>query len=282
MSMQQTQFSKTSLLKNLSIFFSKVAGDFFYSYKGKIQSQNLNIYSQCNSKPDSLKQEPSISLISHELKSPIASIVSITNLINDGDLSDSEIKMFLKDIENLALDSLDFIDDLLDVSTEDISKLNMSYHHPYKLIKSSVRIVKGLALRDGIQIFTNIEDNLPLLNCDCRKIKQILVNLLTNAIKYSPYDSNIEISAKEMSKKLYITIKDNGMGMTSEELNNLYNIHQIRKVDNSYQNLNKKLDSHGIGLPLVKKMIDLHDGNIEFYSAGRNKGLEVNVSFSIN
>ena len=233
---------------------------------------------------DSLFASGFFSSLSHELRSPIASIVSLSELlVSDHSIDCQQKQQFVNDINYLALEALEFIGDLLDICQTEGKLSNiceLKKENIKKLIASSVRIVKGIALKHNITIFNNIDDNLNNFQCDAKKIKQILVNLLVNSIKYSPDESSVFVNAKlNSNNQLVISIKDQGIGMTKDEIANIFNIHKVRKENNTYMQLNKKINSHGIGLPLVKEMVDLHNGNIEFVSEGRNKGLEVILTF---
>jgi CheY-like chemotaxis protein/anti-sigma regulatory factor (Ser/Thr protein kinase) len=141
-----------------------------------------------------------------------------------------------------------------------------------------VLLNKSLAIKNQIDIATNIIEELPKLECDVRRMKQILTNLITNALKYSPANTTITITAKYLTKEkqIYIEVKDEGIGMNDDEIKMalLGNGEDIDKSE-----LNKEFDSHGIGMPIVKRLVELHNGRLEIESAKR-MGTKIKLYFN--
>jgi signal transduction histidine kinase len=102
------------------------------------------------------------------------------------------------------------------------------------------------------------------------QIHQVLSNLLTNAIKYTPINGKIEIKSKIQDNSFLISIKDNGIGFTREEKERLFE--QFGKIERYGQELDIISDGSGLGLYISKKIVELHEGNIWVESEGRNKG----------
>jgi signal transduction histidine kinase len=99
------------------------------------------------------------------------------------------------------------------------------------------------------------------LKCEARKIKQILVNLLTNAIKYSPARTTINITTQKLNDKIIIAVQDQGFGIKQTDIAKILKRYQVVKNINS-----GKVDSFGLGLPLIKYLIELHQGELKIES----------------
>jgi signal transduction histidine kinase len=229
---------------------------------------------------------------------------------------ESVIKEYATDIHNVSVEMLEFTCDLMDVHQAESGQFSVDLSKEIDIadvIKKSVRINNDFALRRGIQI--KVDDNLNWtpqqargdkgealgnknINCegdnivashpdchpafiagsskihlDARRMKQILTNLISNAIKYSPEKSEIKISCKENQKLLEITICDQGFGMSEEEIEIALQKHQRIKNKNF-----DKFDSFGLGLPLVKNLVELQKGEMEIKSK-ENEGTEIILKF---
>ena len=124
-----------------------------------------------------------------------------------------------------------------------------------------------------INIVSNIEENLPLLICDKRRILQVISNLISNSIKYSKDNTTIEVTGKIIKNKMEIKIIDQGIGMNEQEIPIALSTYgTIHNVDYS------STGSYGLGLPIVKMLLDVHDAKLSIESS-KGKGTTVKIIF---
>lgn len=210
-----------------------------------------------------------LSAISHDIRNPLAAIISFSQFIKDGNAeSESSRKELAQDIENCALDALQFITDLMDVNQAASGEFSINMSHKINIVETiarSIRINRDFAVKRNIEIINHTNPNLPLINLDQRRIKQIIVNLVNNSVKYSKEKTQIEIEAKEivddLQRKLQITIQDQGFGMSEQEVEKAMKKYSTIENENS-----NRIDSFGLGLPLVKQLVELQNGTIKIES----------------
>jgi signal transduction histidine kinase len=225
--------------------------------------------------------------ISHELKNQLAGILSLSEMIKEeffGKFDDVRHKReyieAATDINNVANDMLEFVNDLMDVEQNQSGDFSVEMQEVdiAFLIKKVVKVNLLYAVTNNIKIiFDNEQNNLPKLFIDPRRTKQILTNLISNSVKYSLKNTTIDIVIKiENNHKLIISVQDQGIGMTKEQIQMALS-GEGSKIDKS--SLNQPIDSHGIGMPLVKKLVEAQNGTIEIKSQ-LGVGTEVLLSFN--
>ncbi len=210
-----------------------------------------------------------LAAISHDVRNPLSAIISFAHLIqDDSSASKEEIKEWGKDIENCATEILQFINDLMDVNQIASGEFSVDMSHKIdvaEIIRRSIRINRDFARRRQIELISHISNDLPLINLDPRRIKQILVNLISNSIKYSKENTKVEIIAQKIyqnnATKLQIIVKDRGFGMTEEQVEMAMQKYVCIENENS-----KKVDSFGLGLPLVKQLVEAQHGQMNVES----------------
>ncbi len=210
---------------------------------------------------------------SHELKTPLVSIKGFSDLllnVHRDKLDDyvlatiHEIKLGCERLESLIQDILKT--SKLELGAVELKKTkgDLSF-----LIKLSIRESQGLIKLRNHTINLNIHDKL-IINFEQEQIHQVISNLINNAIKYTPPDGTIDIKSEIINNTLEISIKDNGIGITREEKENLFT--QFGKIERYGQGLDIIADGSGLGLYISKKIVELHGGKIWVDSDGRNKG----------
>ncbi|MFM7620301.1 MAG: response regulator [Alphaproteobacteria bacterium] len=226
-------------------------------------------------------------VISHDLRNYISSIYSLSDLIlTDNSKNNNEkLNSFLKCCKIIKFQSnemLNFVHDLLDVNCIEKASINLGrleYCDVVKIIDRMIYLNNNLSKSYSLKIVKTIDEVIPKLKCDRVKFKQILDNIFTNSIKYTNQNGEINITVKYLkdSSQIYIEIADNGIGMDEIEVDEALkgNAHKIDK-----NHFSKKFDSHGIGLPLVKKLVELHNGIIVIESQ-KNVGTKVKLWFKL-
>ncbi|HEY9660682.1 MAG TPA: ATP-binding protein, partial [Allocoleopsis sp.] len=216
--------------------------------------------------------------MSHELRTPLNAILGMTEGLQDqifGPTNERQIKA-LQTIEQSGAHLLELIDDILDVAKIEAGQMELHCTPTSMalLCQSSLAFIKHQALKKRIQIVTQLPLNLPDLLVDERRIRQVLINLLNNAVKFTPEGGQItlevsyqppsinpasspEIDASSMQSCLRIAISDTGIGIAAEHLNRLFQ--PFIQIDSA---LNRKYQGTGLGLALVKRIVELHGGQV--------------------
>lgn len=197
-----------------------------------------------------------VSLISHDLKTPIAKIQAIVDRLLVQKLS-SEIQTDLTQLRNESTELHKYIQSILKITRVESQefKLTKSPQDINKIIQDVVSQLSTLAQSKSIQIQVDLEP-LFLIDVDKMLINEVLINLVENAIKYSPKSSEIKIASSELDDKIVITIEDHGPGISKEEQKNIFKKFHRGKE----HSLHTK--GSGLGLYLVKYFIELHQGEI--------------------
>ncbi|MFX1571048.1 MAG: PAS domain S-box protein [Promethearchaeota archaeon] len=244
-----------------------------YEKEGKINT--LRLWLQDITERKEMEDMKSNLLIrfSHEFKTPLISIKGFVDLL----LSDMNKKLdtqtvsFLKRIKEGA-DKLKFlIDDFIESARLNIHlvELKLEQMNLSNLIKKCIIEMEGLIKLRKHTINLSIQNNL-IVNIDSVKIFNVFVNLLENAIKFTPKEGKITIQSKLKKNTIIISIKDNGIGLRKEEIKQLFRpFGKIEKYGNGYDIIS---DGIGLGLYFSKEIIDLHKGKIWVESKGENKG----------
>ncbi|WP_441339189.1 response regulator [Pseudanabaena sp. Chao 1811] len=216
--------------------------------------------------------------MSHELRTPLNAILGMTESLQEeifGAVTPEQITA-MQVIEESGTHLLSLIDDILDLSKIEAGQivLNLTPIAITDLCKSSMAFVKQQAMQRRIQLETQLEQDLANIVVDERRIRQVLINLLNNAVKFTPeggkialevtsfyLDSQGAIDAPSRQKFLRITVSDTGIGISPENIKKLFQ--PFVQIDSA---LNRQYNGTGLGLALTKRIIELHEGWVELTS----------------
>lgn len=198
--------------------------------------------------------------MSHELRTPLNSIIGFTGILlmgMVGEISDEQ-KQHLSKVERNANHLLSLINDILDISKIEAGKAEVSLEE-FELggvVREVIDSVSPMMKEKGLELITDVPDSILLLS-DRRRVKQILMNLVSNAVKFTD-QGNIKIAAKVIeNEKVEIRVTDTGIGIKAEEMNKLFN--PFQQIDIS---LTKRHEGTGLGLYLCKRLLALLGGDI--------------------
>lgn len=229
-------------------------------------------------KLDNMRRE-FVANVSHELKTPITTIKSYTETLLDGAIDDKEIaKQFLGVIENESDRMSSLVKDLLQLSHIDYKKVNWDFrpHDIRDLITDSVDKL-SMYLKEKNQ---NLDLELPKEELktivDKVKFQQVLINLISNAIKYTEKNGNIKISAKVVDNYVRIKIADSGIGIPDEDVPRVFE--RFYRVD---KGRSRAQGGTGLGLSIAKNIIEEHGGDISLKSEF-GKGSEFSISIPVD
>ncbi|MGL4965922.1 MAG: MHYT domain-containing protein [Inquilinus sp.] len=197
--------------------------------------------------------------MSHELRTPLNAILGFSELIRDAHLGPlpERYRGYAEDIHRSGQHLLALVNDVLDLSRVESGRLELQ-PEPIDLgsdIQDAVSLVAQRAEAHGITIEQHVARDLPLLTADPLRLRQILINLLTNAVKFTPDGGRVTIEAAAVARSVRLTVADTGIGMTEQEIAlALEPFRQARKLSR------RPREGSGLGLPLAKALVESHGG----------------------
>lgn len=216
------------------------------------------------------RKDEFISILGHELRNPLAPIIQSVDLANRHGVSDPEIKNLLGIIERQANSMSNIINGLLDAARAQsgkiklelkVSDLNTLVRHAIETVQPSIKDRKH-------KLKIELANKPIYLNIDPLRIEQIIINLIDNAVKYTPVGGTIQVKVIRESNNVLLTVKDNGIGISKEMLPKIFDLFsQAVKPLHDYNS-----DGLGVGLMLSKTLTKLHNGSLLASSAGLGKG----------
>ncbi|MDJ0798009.1 MAG: PAS domain S-box protein [Calothrix sp. MO_167.B12] len=247
--------------------------------KDQLSERNykLAFYNEELARATRLKDE-FLASMSHELRTPLNAILGMAEGLQErvfGNITEEQSKA-LKTIERSGSHLLELINDILDIAKIESGKLKLDcqFTDLSRLCESSLAFIKQQALTKSIQLEIRKPLNIPEVLIDERRMRQVLINLLNNAVKFTPEGGNVTLEIKyeqSLEKlnldnhispiKLQIRIIDNGIGIAQEHMEKLFE--PFIQIDSA---LNRKYTGTGLGLSLVKRIVELHDGQVKLNS----------------
>lgn len=213
---------------------------------------------------------------SHELRTPLNAIIGFTEVMSlekFGPLGNPRYREYVDDVLESAHHLLGVINDILDVAKIESGKLELVEDEvePQALINRAVRLIADRASHFGLALRTETAPELPLLLIDEQKLSQVLVNLLTNAVKFTPRGGEIVLAALlDDSGRFVFRVRDTGIGIAPEHLSAV-----LSPFGQAESQLSRRFEGTGLGLPLSNALIKMHGGRLEIVS---NEGAGTTVS----
>jgi signal transduction histidine kinase len=195
--------------------------------------------------------------VAHELRTPLSNLNGYLEAIRDGVIKpDAEIIRSLSE-EGATLSSL--VNELQELSLADAGELKLAYQPEdiSTLIKEAVAAVRTRANAKKIKLSTNLSGNLPQVNIDSQRIKQVLNNLLANAIAHTEREGSITVTAQRKGDEIITSVTDSGEGISVEDLPNIFE--RFYRVDKSRA---RSTGGSGLGLTIAKRLVEAHGGRI--------------------
>ena len=229
-----------------------------------------------------LAKDVFLATLSHELRTPLSSILTWAQLIAQGKVDFEKAKQGAKVIEQNAKAQNQLIDDLLDVSRILAGKLaiNLESLDPAPIIHSAIESVRSLAEKKSVEIKSDFPNSKDIIYADPIRVQQIIWNLLTNAIKFSPKNGivHVELRYIEEQKRRYaqIRVSDQGKGIPAEFIPQIFD--RFTQADGASTRVHGGL---GLGLSIVKSLVDLHGGTIMAENGSEKPGAIFTLSFPV-
>jgi signal transduction histidine kinase/DNA-binding response OmpR family regulator len=219
-----------------------------------------------------------LATLSHELRTPLSAILGWTHLVRTGKLDESQIARAFDTIERNARSQSQLIDDLLDVSRIITGKLQIDLR-PVELssvIEAATDAVRPAFEAKNIRFETTLDPISSVILGEPNRLQQILWNLFSNAVKFTPQGGSVHISVKRARPYVKISVIDTGIGIDQDFLPYIFD--RFRQADGSTTRVHGGL---GLGLAIVKHLVQLHRGTIEVESEGANQGATFTVSLPL-
>jgi PAS domain S-box-containing protein len=219
-----------------------------------------------------------LALVSHELRSPLNAILGNAALLRYGGLDAQKVKQAAEVIERSGRAQAQLIDDLLDTARIISGKLRLDLGpvDPVFVIEQAVQTVRPAADAKTISIETNLPPDIGQITGDSTRLQQVIWNLLSNAVKFTPQGGRVDVRLERIDPNIYITVSDTGKGISQDFLPYVFD--RFRQADASISN---KYGGLGLGLSLVKYLVEMHGGTIDAASEGEGQGSTFNVTLPI-
>ncbi len=208
-----------------------------------------------------------LAYMSHEIRTPLNAILGFSEVIRDevlGPVTPEKYREYAGDIHTSGDHLLELINDILDLSKIEAGKLEIEEAEidVAASVEASLRFVRERANKAGLSLKTETPPGLLALHADVRMVKQMLINLLTNAVKFTPSGGEITVAAvRGGSGGLELSVRDTGAGIAPEDLSKV-----MKAYGQAGKTRSRGFEGTGLGLQLVKKMIELHGGSVELQS----------------
>ena len=202
-----------------------------------------------------------LSTASHELRTPLTSVIAYAELLDDNEnrLDQTQRAEFLRRLRREAERLLGLIEDVLDVSRIESGKLSLRRvpMNPIEVVRTAVETTRSMSAKGGIEIAESYAPGVPEISIDEVKLRQVVVNLLVNAIKFSPDNGRIKVAVGVDGDFVLIEIADQGPGIRPEDATHIFEL--FGQAVNGHESRKGGL---GIGLHLVKRITELHGGHV--------------------
>ncbi|HTE52631.1 MAG TPA: ATP-binding protein [Kofleriaceae bacterium] len=226
----------------------------------------------------SLMKDEFLATLSHELRTPLNAVLGWSEILLSRVTDDSQTRRALETIARNARAQAQLIDDLLDMNRIVSGKIRLDVQRfeLAPIVEAALDSVGPSIDAKGIVVRKTIDLSAGPLVGDPNRLQQVVWNLLTNAVKFTPKGGKIDVLVQRVSSHVEITVHDSGMGISPEFLPHMFE--RFRQADSS---TTRKYGGLGLGLSIVKQLVELHGGNVKAASAGPGQGATFVVSLPL-
>jgi signal transduction histidine kinase len=212
--------------------------------------------------------------VSHELRTPLTAIQGWAHMLATGDLDERRRKIAVDTIDRNARAQTRLVNDLLDVSRAISGKLRLEIGGVVLLdvVRDAVETIRPAAEAKSIRIETTFDDTIGPFNGDAERLTQVVWNLLSNAIKFTPAGGRVWIHVRRVGGQIEIAVSDTGVGISPEFLPHVFE--RFRQEEGS---TTRRYGGLGLGLAIVRHIVELHGGSVHAESAGEGQGATFRV-----
>jgi PAS domain S-box-containing protein len=204
--------------------------------------------------------------VSHELRTPLNAILGFTEIMQMGmfgPLGAPQYHTYAKDVHDSGQLLLDIINDILDLSKIEAGRMELFPEavDVRDAFEACLRLVSGRAQTNGVTLHSELSPNLPKLRVDPRALKQMLTNLLTNAVKFTPKGGRVQLSARLDGDQVELSVADTGIGIAPKDIAKV--LEPFGQADNAHS---RSQQGTGLGLPIVKALVEQSGGSFRLES----------------
>src|ERR1044071_6070759 len=219
-----------------------------------------------------------LATLSHELRTPLTSLLGWSSVLREAQRDQKVLSQGLEAIDRNARVQAQLIDDLLDVSRIVSGKLHLDVRplDIASVTRAAINVVQPAADAKGITLDYWAEPGLGAISADSARLHQIIWNLLSNAVKFTPHGGKIQIRVEQDDANATVTVSDTGQGIDAEFLPRVFD--RFRQADSS---TTRSFGGLGLGLAIVRHLVELHGGTVSAQSEGLNKGATFSATFPL-
>jgi PAS domain S-box-containing protein len=226
-----------------------------------------------------LLKEEFLATLSHELRNPLNAILGWATVLGRTEGLSPAVMRGVQAIERNSRVQARMIADLLDYAGITFGKMRLAIStvDPYSVVRAALDVVASSATARRVELKTSFDNESLVVEADPVRLQQVVLNLLSNAIKFSPEGGEVEINAARAGKDFSLIVKDHGKGISAEFLPRMFE--RFSQQDSSST---KSYGGLGLGLAIVRQLVDLHAGSIEVVSEGEGMGATFTVRIPLS
>ena len=219
-----------------------------------------------------------LAMLSHELRTPLSAILGWVQLLKMGDRSESDVATGIDVIDRNARAQAKIIESLLDVSRIISGKLQLEMRPESveEIVNAAISTIKPESEAKHMTVESAFDAELPIIEADATRLQQIVWNLLSNAVKFTPNGGRVAVAARNLGEVVEISVTDSGEGIAEEFLPHVFD--RFRQADAS---TTRRHGGLGLGLAIVRQLVEMHGGEVAVTSAGRGRGSTFSVRLPI-
>lgn len=244
----------------------------FRGYRGTAHDITRQVAAEAESRRSKIEAEDAnraktefLANISHELRTPLNAILGFSELMKDSLLGPlpERYQQYAVDIHTSGQYLHGLVTNILDLSRIEMGRMSLEEEAVdiAEMVHGSAGMLRIRAEAQSIALTVDLPDGLPSVRCDRLRLKQALVNLMTNAVKFSPGGGRVVVSARQTGDGLVLSVSDTGIGMRPEDIPRA--LEAFRQIE---PQLSRRHDGVGLGLALTKSLVELHGGRLELVS----------------
>jgi two-component system cell cycle sensor histidine kinase PleC len=214
--------------------------------------------------------------MSHELRTPLNAIIGFSDMLKGKSAeSPEQVREYAEYISDASRHLLELINQVLDISKIHAGRMELSISQvqPEQLVAHCMQLVRPRADERNLTLVAEMPKDMPAMEADATRLKQVVLNLLSNAVKFSPEGGRVRVALRHRTEDdmVELVVEDNGEGMTPQEV-----ARACEPFEQIHDQLNKKHEGTGLGLPISISLVEMHGGRLEI-SSRKGEGTRVRV-----